>query len=310
MWGKRSGTSLLSVAHLISMPVSMVNERAGKPIFAHEPSNLLEAGGRGWHFGGSSPSATAKLVWVPAVREDERAGHFFIVRCRRIVFTLWVGGKRAGVFLFSAKTHLVCMPVGNEGECVALLFYIYWHLSFSGQGTEVGFCFGSLPWVVARLVGTPVVEEGKRAWRCLFCSSDFLFSRTGSGGGEDASGFLLSGMITFICMAAGRKGVRELPFYLRLRLLKCLGERGGGGVLSDCLPSALVRSVCMPAGRESKRVRPVLIIPSPFIFTDSLAGREKGCRWLSNLCGDTLTMYVSGWIGRARGTCCLASMGA
>ena len=118
------------------------------------------------------------------------------------------------------------------------------------------------------------------------------------GGGEDASGFLLSEVITFICMAAGRKGVRALPFYLRLRLLKYLGERGGGGVFSDCLPSVLVRSVCMPAGRESKRVPPVLIILPPFIFTDSVGGREKGCRWLSNLCGGTLTMYVvSGWIG-------------
>ena len=182
MWGKRSGNSLLSVAHLISMPVSRENERAGKLIFAHEPSNLLEAGGRGWYFGGSPPSATAKLVWIPAVREDERAGHFFIVRCRRIVFTLWVGGKRAGVFLFSAKTHLVCIPVGKEGKCVALLFDIFGHLSFSGQGTEVGFCFGSLPRVAARLVGTPLVGEGKRAWRVYFVLPTFYFHRLGPGG--------------------------------------------------------------------------------------------------------------------------------
>ena len=93
-----------------------------------------EQGTRDGGFGRFSLVAVAKLVCMPACRENERERHFFLLRFRRLIFTGCVGeGGNTSVSL-SLGRHIwyVCQRVGRGNAWD--LFWVSLGVQFSLSG--------------------------------------------------------------------------------------------------------------------------------------------------------------------------------
>ena len=137
---------------------------------------LPEQGTGDGGFGKFSLVAAAKLVCMPACRENERARHFFLLRFRRLIFTDCAGeGENASMSL-SLRRH-IWYETGRERKCVGPFLGLFGRSIFTERGAGVGVYIGYLTRAVVLLVGKPAGWQGKRAGRFyLLCLHHLMFA--------------------------------------------------------------------------------------------------------------------------------------